>query len=151
MRRGSFGDEGGAERSSWISVEEEAETGRVIAAALTVHRELGPGFSESIYHSALECEFRNRKVSHATEVVVQVCYQGVPVGSHRLDLVAGMGIVVELKAVLALERVHFAQLRSYLKASGKPIGLLLNFGQPRLVVRRIVLRLPLRIDHSALP
>ena len=69
---------------------------------------------------------------------VQIEYLGVPVGLHRLDLLVQNEVIVELKAVKELADIHFAQLRSYLKATGLKVGLLLNFSKPTLEVRRVV-------------
>ena len=111
---------------------------RVIGAAIEVHRRLGPGFLESVYHKALRCELTALKVDWAAEVEVPILYRGMVVGRHRLDLVVGGELVVELKAASRLEFVHFAQVRSYLAASGIRVGLLLNFDQTRLTIRRVV-------------
>ena len=111
---------------------------RVIGAAIEVHRRLGPGFLEAVYHKALRCELTALKVDWAAEVEVPILYRGMVVGRHRLDLVVGGELVVELKAASRLEFVHFAQVRSYLAASGIRVGLLLNFDQTRLTIRRVV-------------
>ena len=151
MRRGKLGGEGGSESNPWVTREEEEATGRVIAAAITVHRELGPGFLESVYHRALTAELRRRGIEYDSEVDVEVIYRGEVVGRHRLDLLVGRRIVIELKAAQALDAVHFLQLRSYLKATRSPFGLLLNFGNGRLVVKRVVVRPPLLTSRSDLP
>ena len=70
---------------------------------------------------------------------MRIVFEGEEVGEHRLDLVVADEIVVELKAVKALQDVHFAQLKSYLKATGLHVGLLMNFNAPTLVVKRVVL------------
>lgn len=114
-------------------------SGRVISAAIAVHRELGPGFLESIYESALKAALRHRGMSYEAQKDVTVVFEGEEVGVHRLDLLVENEIVVELKAVKALEDIHFAQVKSYLKATGLHVGLLLNFNAPTLIVRRIVL------------
>ena len=113
-------------------------TGEVIGAAITVHRELGPGFLESVYSRALRCELTARGHSWAAEVEVPVLYRGTVVGRHRLDLVVERELLVELKASARLDSTHFAQVRSYLAASGIRIGLLLNFDQTRVTIRRVV-------------
>lgn len=82
---------------------------------------------------------RKRGVEYAYQKATQVFYEGEEVGSHRLDLVVRNEIVVELKAIKALEDIHFAQVRSYLKATGLRVGLLMNFNAPTLIVKRIVL------------
>jgi GxxExxY protein len=114
-------------------------SGRVIEAAIAVHKELGPGFLESIYENALRTAFRHRGIAHENQKEVAVFFGGEQAGVHRLDLLVENAIVVELKAVKALEDIHFAQVKSYLKATGSHIGLLMNFNSPTLVVKRIVL------------
>jgi GxxExxY protein len=111
----------------------------IISAALDVHRDLGPGFLESIYESALNVALRHRGIVFECQKEVTVLFENEDVGVHRLDLVVDCQIIVELKAIKALEEIHFAQVRSYLKATGLHVGLLLNFNAPRLVVKRIVL------------
>jgi GxxExxY protein len=114
-------------------------SGRVIEAAIAVHRELGPGFLESIYESAMKTALRHRGLVYEAQKEVTIVFEGEEVGVHRLDLVVAGQIVVELKAIKALEDVHFAQVKSYLKATRLHVGLLLNFNAPTLVVKRVVL------------
>lgn len=113
-------------------------TGRVIGAALAVHRELGPGFLESIYQRALECELAARGIRFESQVAVHVRFRGEAIGLHRLDLVVDRAVVVELKSVGALLDAHLAQLPSYLRASELRLGLLLNFNASVLGIRRVV-------------
>jgi GxxExxY protein len=122
-----------------MSHEFEALSGRIIEAAIDVHKQLGPGFMESMYENAMKVALRKRGLEFAYQLEVQVFYEGEEVGLHRLDLVIQKTIVVELKAIKALEDMHFAQVRSYLKATGLHVGLLLNFNAPTLVIKRIVL------------
>jgi GxxExxY protein len=117
----------------------EPLSGEIIKAALDVHKALGPGFLESIYHKALCVALRHRNIHCEKEQDVHIFFEEEEVGIHRLDLVVEDQIVVELKAVEALERVHFAQLKSYLKATSSRVGLLFNFNSPTLVTKRIVL------------
>jgi GxxExxY protein len=117
---------------------DDSLTGEVIGAAIAVHRALGPGFLEGVYCRALRCELSARGLSWAAEVDFPIRYRGIVVGHHRLDLVVANSLVVELKACGRLEAVHFAQVRSYLKASGVALGLLLNFEQTALTIRRVV-------------
>lgn len=107
-------------------------------AAIHVHKALGPGFLESIYHSAMKVALRNRGIRYETERTITIIYEGEEVGTHRLDLVVENEIVVELKAVRQLADVHAAQLRSYLKAARIHVGLLLNFQAPTLEIKRVV-------------
>jgi GxxExxY protein len=122
-----------------VGHEFETLSGRIIEAAIDVHKQLGPGFLESIYENAMKVALTRRRLPFTTQRVVRVCYEGEPVGEHRLDLVVDENIVVELKAIKALEALHFAQLRSYLKATALRVGLLMNFNAPTLVVKRVVL------------
>jgi GxxExxY protein len=113
-------------------------SGRVLEAAIDVHRTLGPGFLESVYENALAVALRRRAIEFERQRDVRIWFDGEEVGFHRLDLLVDDRIVVEIKAVRGLEDAHFAQLRSYLKATGLHIGLLLNFNAPTLVARRVV-------------
>jgi GxxExxY protein len=116
----------------------EALSGQILEAAVAVHRALGPGFLESIYENALVVAFRHRGIRCDRQREVRVSFEGQEVGLHRLDLLIEQQIVVEIKAVKALEEIHFAQLKSYLKATQLHTGLLLNFNAPILVVNRVV-------------
>ena len=86
----------------------------------------------------MEVALRHRSIPHERQKEIRVDFEDEQVGWHKLDLVAGGEIVVELKAVKALEEIHFAQDKSYLKATGLRVGLLLNFNAATLVVKRIV-------------
>ena len=99
----------------------------VIGAGIEVHRRLGPGLDESLYHAALGIELRLRQVPFARQVEVHAEYKGEVIGKRRLDLLVGGRLIVELKAVEALSPLHSAQLRSYLKIAKLPLGLLINF------------------------
>ena len=112
-------------------------TERIIGAALRVHTELGPGFLESIYEGALAVELGLLGIPFERQKPVPILYRGHPIGEHRLDLIVQSKVIVELKAISALENVHFAIVRSYLKASGLNDALLLNFATTRLVVKRV--------------
>ena len=112
-------------------------TGRTIAAAIIVHRELGPGFLESIYEEALAIALRETGLQFARQVAVTVNFHGHVVGNHRLDFFVEEAVVTELKAVTALEGVHIAIVRSYIRAIGARCSLLLNFSAPTLQVKRI--------------
>jgi GxxExxY protein len=112
----------------------------VIGAAIDVHRALGPGFLESIYEAALVRELRVRDIEHDQQVPMPVRYRGELIGEHRLDLLVGGALVIELKAVERLTAAHVAQTMSYLRAGGFQLGLLLNFhaAAMRDGVRRVV-------------
>jgi GxxExxY protein len=117
----------------------EALSGQILEAAVAVHKTLGPGFLESIYQKAMEVALQNRGIPFEQQREIHIFFEGVDVGVHRLDLIVGNEIIVELKAVRGLEDIHYAQVKSYLKATGLRIGLLLNFNSSTLVIKRIVL------------
>ncbi|MBI5669389.1 MAG: GxxExxY protein [Chloroflexi bacterium] len=112
----------------------------VIGAAIEVHRTLGPGFLESVYEEALCIELQLRRLSFARQLCISVDYKGHPVGEGRLDVLVENCVIVELKAVEELAPIHTAQVISYLKATGYPLALLVNFNVPVLKngIRRIV-------------
>jgi GxxExxY protein len=112
-------------------------TSDIINAAIAVHRELGPGFIESIYEAALCVELAARGVPFERQKTVPVLYHGRAVGEHRLDLLVAGRVVVELKAIHALERIHYSIVRSYMKATSTSVGLLLNFAAMPLAVKRV--------------
>jgi len=112
-------------------------TESIIAAAIAVHRELGPGFLESVYEQALAVEFAIRGIAFVRQKTIPLFYRDYQIGEHRLDFVIEDKIVGELKAVEALENVHFAIVRSYLKAAGLSDGLILNFSSMPLTVKRV--------------
>ena len=120
----------------------EELTEQVIGGAIEVHRHLGPGLLESAYRTCLVHELRLRDLRLSTEVPIALEYKGVQLQvGYRLDILVEDAGVVELKAVRALERVHDAQLLSYLRLTGKPVGLLINFHVPvlRNGLKRLVL------------
>jgi GxxExxY protein len=111
---------------------------KIIGAAIDVHSELGPGFLESIYEEALKVEFREHGFHFDAQKEIKIEYLGAVVGIHRIDLLVENEIIIELKAVKELMDIHFAQLRSYLKATGLKVGLLFNFAKPTLEIKRVV-------------
>jgi GxxExxY protein len=117
----------------------EPMSAAIIETALAVHKALGPGFLESVYHWAMRAALDHRGIRYENQKEVRITFESVEVGVHYLDLLVGQESIVELKAVKALEEIHFAQVRSYLKATGLRVGLLLNFNAPTLVIKRIVL------------
>lgn len=123
-----------------MTLELEDRTGRVIGAAIEVHRTLGPGFLERVYENALALEFARRGISFVRQLNVPIRYQGIEVGAHVLDLLVDDQIVVELKAARRLEDIHFVILRSYLKAVEREHGLLLNFASTSLEIKRVFSR-----------
>jgi GxxExxY protein len=112
----------------------------VIDAAFEVHRALGPGYLESVYEEALSFELERRAIPFERQVLVAVHYKGKRVGEGRIDILVDRHLVVELKAVELFAPVHVVQIVSYLRALGKPLGLLITFNVPRLRsgIRRVV-------------
>jgi GxxExxY protein len=122
-----------------MALELEELTGKIIGSGIEVHRQLGPGFIETIYENALVYELRQRGLRVEQQLEVPVMYaREVEVGKHRLDLYVEGQVVVELKAISSLEDVHFAVVRSYLRATGNKHGLLLNFAKVTLEARRVI-------------
>ncbi|MGD0088473.1 MAG: GxxExxY protein [Planctomycetota bacterium] len=113
----------------------------VIGAAIEVHRLLGPGYLESMYEEALCLELSLRNIPFVRQVSLPVEYKGQQIGEGRCDLLVGDVLIVELKTVEALAPVHTAQVLSYLKATRKHLGLLVNFNVPVLKegIKRVVL------------
>ena len=109
-----------------------ALAGAVIGAAISVHRELGPGYLESVYEEALALELRMAGVPFERQVMVAVMYRGQEVGQGKLDMLVDRQLVVELKAVDRLAPIHRAQMISYLKATGCMLGLVINFNETTL-------------------
>jgi GxxExxY protein len=99
----------------------------VIGAAIEVHTHLGPGFPESVYRESLIHELVLRGLAVAREAPVEVIYKGKRVGQGRIDILVDDELIVELKTVEAINDVHMGQVISYLKATGKTLGLIVNF------------------------
>jgi GxxExxY protein len=117
----------------------DPQTFAIIGAAMEVHRELGHGFLEIVYQSALALEFTERQIPFAAEVGLPISYKGKTLTcSYRADFICFGDVVVETKAIAKLTGADEAQLINQLKATGKTIGLLLNFGGPSLEYRRLI-------------
>jgi GxxExxY protein len=124
-------------RKTGTELRDSETTESIIGAAIAVHRELVPGFLESIYEQALAVEFALRGIAFIRQHPVRLFYRDHQIGEHRLDFLVDKKITVELKAVEALENAHFAIVRSYLKATGLADGLILNFSSMPLTVKRV--------------
>lgn len=120
-----------------MELEFEEMTERIIAAAIEVHKSLGPGFLESVYENALSLEFDSRNIPCKRQWEISVFYNGKEVGKHRLDMFVFNKFVVELKAIKEVTNEHFAIVRSYLKAVRERHGLILNFSKPVLDIKRV--------------
>lgn len=112
-------------------------TEKVIDAAMKVHAALGNGFQEVIYQRTLEIELNEIGVSFEREFNMPVFYKNQQIGERRVDFLVERKISVELKAIINLESVHFAQARNYLEAYNLEIGLLINFGSISLQFKRL--------------
>ena len=114
---------------------------KTIGAAIEVHRHLGPGYLESVYQEALAVELTERGIPYSQQAEITIEYKGRKIGKARLDLLFDRQLVVELKAVDQLMAIHKAQVISYLKATGLPLGLLINFNVEVLKqgIKRVVL------------
>lgn len=110
---------------------------RVIEAAIAVHTALGPGFLESVYENALAVELAARGIACERQKVIRVFHRDVEVGEHRLDFLVERVLLVEMKAVSALEEVFFVIARSQMRAAGITDGLILNFAAMPLTIKRV--------------
>ena len=107
---------------------------QIIKAAITVHKELGPGLLESVYQSCMVIELRAMGIKVQPEVPIPILYRGKRVHEEgfRMDLLVEDGIIVELKSVETVQDVHKKQLLTYLRLANKPLGLLINFNKAML-------------------
>src|SRR5689334_12009827 len=102
-------------------------TSRIIACAIEVHRRLGPGLLEHLYESALCIELEDADIGYLRQLRVPASYKGRVIGEYRVDLVIGDAVIVEVKCVAQRNPVFEAQLLTYLRLTGKRVGLILNF------------------------
>jgi len=123
-------------------------TDRIIATAIRVHRELGPGFLENIYEEGLAVEFALSGIQFIRQKPIPLFYKDHQIGEHRLDFLVERTIIVELKAISSLEDIHFAIGRSYLKAASLEDGLLLNFATLPLTIKRFCRELPIQSESG---
>lgn len=111
-------------------------TRKILEASFEVSRELGAGFLESVYEKALLVALRQKGFKAESQVPLEVKFRGVVVGEFYVDILVERKIIVELKTVGGLSKEKFAQVINYLKATGYEVGLLINFGNPKLEYRR---------------
>jgi GxxExxY protein len=116
----------------------EAVTEKIIGCAFAVANTLGSGFLEKVYENALARELRKAGLSVQQQFSVDVYYDSVRVGDYVADLLVENDVLVELKAVKVLDNVHLAQCMNYLKATGLKVCLLMNFGTPRIEIKRVL-------------
>ena len=111
---------------------------QIMAAVFEVHNILGHGFLENVYEKALTVELSLRGIASETQKPLKVYYKGEDVGTYVSDIIVDDQIIIELKSVEKLMPAHEAQLLNYLKATGKKLGLLINFGKERVEHKRFV-------------
>ncbi|MGH9804104.1 MAG: GxxExxY protein [Candidatus Acidiferrales bacterium] len=116
-------------------------TEKIIGCAIEVHRQLGPGLLEATYEAALSIELSEAGIPHQKQVSFPVVYKGRSIGEYRIDLLVADSVVVEIKSVERFDPVFEAQVLTYLRATGKKVGLLINFNSRLLHdgVKRFVL------------
>ncbi len=113
-------------------------TSKIIGCAMAVHRALGNGFQEVIYQRALEIELADNGIAFSREHEIPIYYKRQQIGTRRVDFLVENVVSVELKAVIKLEDVHFAQAINYLEAYDLEVGLLINFGSKSLEFKRLL-------------
>ena len=113
-------------------------TSKVIGCAMKVHTALGNGFQEVIYQRALDIEMRKAGLVFARELEMPIFYDNQEIGTRRVDFFVENKVMVELKAITQLEKVHLAQALNYLEAYKMEIGLLINFGDTSLKFHRVI-------------
>jgi GxxExxY protein len=116
---------------------DDSLTHAIIGCAMAVHNELGNGFQEVIYQRALAIELEEKGIAFVREQEMPLFYKKHEIGSRRVDFLVEAKVLVELKAVIKLEDVHLAQGLNYVVAYNLDIGLLINFGAPKLEVKRL--------------
>ncbi|MGD8928136.1 MAG: GxxExxY protein [Lysobacterales bacterium] len=114
-------------------------TGKVIACALEVHRNLGCGFLESVYEHALACEMATRRIPFRRQSAIDVFYRQQRIGRFVADFIVSDELLLELKALQRIVPSSQAQTLHYLKATGLHVGLILNFGSEHLQIKRMVM------------
>lgn len=116
-------------------------TEKIISSAIEVHKALGPGLLESVYEEALAHEFDLRKIQYTRQETVNLQYKGKEVGHHRLDFLVEDQVVLEVKATDGMPKIFEAQLLTYLNATARKVGLIINFNVPLLKegIKRLVL------------
>ena len=111
---------------------------KIIGCAFTVSNTLGSGFLEKVYQNALVIELLNEGLEVEKEKAITIFYQGKIVGEYFADILVNQQIIIETKAVQSLNEIHQAQLLNYLKATKLPLGLLINFGTPKVQIKRML-------------
>ena len=134
MNRTGVWERGGGAKAG----QKDALTEKIIGCVFRVQKVLGCGFLEKVYENSLAHELRRAALSAVQQTPIDVWYDDVVVGQYFADILVNDEVLVELKVVKALEDIHFAQCLNYLKATGKRVCLLVNFGQAKVEIRRVV-------------
>ena len=114
-------------------------TYQINGAVFEVNRSLGSGFLEKVYENALMIELQKGGLEPQNQVPIKVTYKGIEVGEYFADIVVNNQVILELKAVQPLQKIHEAQILNYLKATGFKVGMLVNFTYPKAQIKRFVL------------
>ena len=117
-------------------------TYQINGAVFEVNKVLGPGFLEKVYENALKVELKRRGLKAECQVPIEVFYKNNLVGEYFADILVEGKVIIELKTVKTIDKVHEAQLLNYLKATGLKVGLIVNFKHPKAEIKRMVLNLP---------
>lgn len=131
-------------------MEHQDLTEKIIGCAYKVHNRLGYGFLESVYEKSLLIELRKTGISAKAQVPITVRYEGEVVGDFIADILVEDKVIVELKSISQIAKAHEVQLVNYLVATGKEIGLLINFGEKMVEVKRKIRVLDVDKDRSPL-
>lgn len=113
-------------------------SGKVIGAAYKVSNTLGAGFLEKVYENAMMLELKCIGLTAVQQKPIKVYYNGVGVGEYFADILIENSLIVELKAIKIVENIHLAQTMNYLKATNLKLGLIINFGNPKVEIKRVV-------------
>ena len=120
-------------------LKKDARTYKIIGAAMEVHKEMGRGFLEPVYQEALDIEFRNREIPYKAQPVIEIFYKGKALEKkYQPDFICFNEVIVEIKALDQLSGIEESQIINYLKATGRKVGLLINFGSKSLEYKRFV-------------
>lgn len=120
-------------------LDENAVTEKIIGCAYTVSNNLGAGFLEKVYENALAIELKKLGLICQQQTPIKVLYDGTIVGEYASDLLVESKIIVELKATKAIDDSHMAQCMNYLEATNLRLGLIINFGKPKVEIKRVIL------------
>jgi GxxExxY protein len=122
-----------------MNTDDNLLTQKILGCAIKVSNKLGIGFLEKIYENALAIELRRLNLKVEQQCNLKVFYDKIVIGDYCADLIVNSSVIVELKSSKVIDKIHEAQILNYLRASKLRVGLLLNFGTPRLGIRRFII------------